>query len=333
MIDAAGLNNECDYYLAEMKLSGSKNLKGVRAEVYSTASKLGGFYFNRKEESIYYEDDDLIVKILFKDATECSKFVNQVDANLEYYSLMKDVFISRTFQRVPTINPTSVLKRDYKTTDESSQDYSIALTQFTHVTTMTHIDFLTETMMIENPSNEDFMGLKCYKCHLMSQTEFPQYKDNPNNSLWMSWSTHQRFDALHTIGDHRVPQFAISFKERSNVVEKIDDLDREKVSITIEFQDELILRVLSNRVKAGATVDIEKKTIVTDIFVENAEEFETFLTHKYKETQFMWTQKSPGDDVTSEQAHDLRRSARVAAKEIEEAKKAAAQMMGDMNKL
>ena len=67
------------------------------------------------------------------------------------------------------------------------------------------------------------------------------------------------------------------------------------------------------------------------MFVENAEEFETFLTHKYKETQFMWTQKSPGEDVTSEQAHDLRRSARVAAKE--NAKKAAEQMMGDMNKV
>lgn len=229
-----------------------------------------------------------------------------------------------------------MLKRDHnvKTTaaDESSQDYSIALTQFTHVTTMTQIDFLTETIMIENPSKEDFVGLKCYKCHLMSQTEFPQYKDNPNNLLWMGWSTHQRFDGLHTIiGDHCVPQFAISFKERSNVVEKIDDFDREKVSITIEFQDELILRVLGNKVKAGATVDIEKKSMVTDIFVENAEEFETFLTHKYKETQFMWTQKSPGDDVTPEQAHDLRRSARVAAKEI--AKKAAAQMMGNMNKV
>ena len=48
-----GLVNEDVFHCAEMRMIGSRQVKGVRAEVYSVAAKHGGFYYNSKKESIY----------------------------------------------------------------------------------------------------------------------------------------------------------------------------------------------------------------------------------------------------------------------------------------
>jgi hypothetical protein len=309
-----GLVNECVFHCAEMKMIGSKFVKGVRAEVYSVASKHGGFYNNSKDESIYYCGEDLVVKILFESSKECSQFVNELDSRLRYFPLLREVEISEPFKSVTaTLPQTNVLQRHYNSKDESSEECSIAITRCTHITSKTSIDFETELMMIEDPNNEDFYGLKCYNCHLMSQADYPEEKDNPNNSLWMSWPTHQRFDGLHTINEHRVPQFAISFVCRSNEIQTFDYIEREKVDIAVECADDGILGVLRNRIKSGMTVDEENKKIYTNVFVENAEDFERCLTHKYRETKFMWTKKNYGELVTEEEAHNLRRSARLQA--------------------
>jgi hypothetical protein len=298
-----------------MKLIGSKVVKGVRAEVYSVASKHGGFYNNRKEESIYYCGEDLVVKILFESSKECSQFVNELDSLLRFFPLLRQVDIKRPFEIVAAPLPQgNVLQRDYNSADESSEEFSIAITRCTHITSKTSIDFETELMMIEDPNHEDFYGLKCYNCHLMSQADHPEEKDNPNNSLWMSWPTHQRFDGLHTINEHRVPQFAISFVRRSNEIETFGHyLEREKVDIAVECADDGILGVLRNRIKSGMTVDEENKKIYTNVFVQDAEDFERCLTYKYRETKFMWTKKNHGELVTEEEAHNLRRSARLQA--------------------
>ena len=63
------------------------------------------------------------------------------------------------------------------------------------------------------------------------------------------------------------------------------------------------------------TVDEENKKIYTNVFAENAEDFERCLTHKYRETKFIWTKKNHGELVTEEEAHSLRRSARLQANE------------------
>jgi hypothetical protein len=302
------------FYCADMKTIGSKRVKGVRAEVYSVASKFGGFYYNSKEQSIFYSGDDLVIKILFESLRECAQFTNELDSRLRYFPLLSEVSINRSFDTViPTSQPTSILQRDYVSFEEDSEAFSIAITRYTHVTAKTTIDFETELMMIENSSHEDFYGLKCYKCHLMSQADFPEERDNPNNALWMSWPTHQRFDGLHTVNEHRVPQFAISFGGRSGEKQMFDFAERERVDITVECVDDGILGVLRNRMKSGSVVDETEKRIFTSVFVQDAVDFERCLTYKYNETKFMWTKRVRGELVTEAEAHNLRRSARIQA--------------------
>lgn len=302
------------YFLAQMVMVGSKNVKGVRAEVYAVASKYGGFYFHTKDQSIFYDGADLHVKILFESAKECGQFVNELDSHLRYIPLIQEVRLKDIFDKViDVLNPRNVLQRHYVSLEEDSEAYSVAITRYTHITARTTIDFETELVMIESPHHEDFYGLKCYKCHLMSQSDYPEEKDNPNNALWMSWPTHQRFDGLHTINEHLVPQFAISYVGRSNELQTFEFAERERVDIAIECVDDGILGVMRNRVKAGSEVDESTKKIFTYMFVEDAEDFCRCLTHKYNETKFMWTKYSRGAEVTEEDAHKLRRSARVEA--------------------
>lgn len=303
-----------NFYLAEMTMIGSKNVKGVRAEVYRVAAKGGGFYFHTKKESIFYAGDDLNVKIMFETGKECAQFVNDLDNSLRYFPLLRHVHITRPFQQIFNVaSPDSVLQRDYVTSEEDSEAYSVAITRYTHITAMTSIDFETELTMIESTLHEDFFGLKCYKCHLMSQSDYPEEKDNPNNALWMSWPTHQRFDGLRTINEHRVPQFAISYVGRSNVMETFEFKERERVEVAIECVDDGVLGIMRHRMKAGVQVDEVAKKIISYVFVEDAEDFRRCLTYKYNETKFMWTKHARGAVVTEQEAHNLRRSARVQA--------------------
>jgi hypothetical protein len=197
--------------------------------------------------------------------------------------------------------------------EEESEAYSLAITRCTHITGKATIDFETELMMVEDRNHDDFYQLKCYKCHLMSQSDHPEEKDNPNNVLWMSWSTHQRFDGLHTVDEHRVPQIAISYVDHSTEVQTLGCAERVRVNVAIECPDDGILAVMRNRVKEGCVVDESEKKIFTYLYVQDAEEFRRCLTHKYDETKLIWTKYPGGTEVTEEEAHKLRRSARLVA--------------------
>jgi hypothetical protein len=305
-------------YCAKVELVGSKVVKGVRALVYQIASKFGGFYSQRREESIYYDGNNLIVNILFSSREKCSVFVNELDANLRYYPLLsqENIHISELFEEVYlNEEPKAILMRHYNTNESESEAYSVAITRVTHITSKTLIDFETELVMIENPALNDFVGLECYRCHLMSQAEFPEEKDNLNNILWMSWALHQRFDGLNTTEKHKVPQIAISFIEGSDVPELFEGgLERYRVSIAVECPNDDILAVMRERIKPGSTVVEEEKKIRTYVFVEDPKDFERCLTYKYNETKFIWTKKAFGTPVTEQEAHILRRSSRLEAK-------------------
>eukprot|EP01038_Epipyxis_sp_PR26KG_P016621 gene16621-22711_t len=112
LLKAQGSSTITIFYCANALLVGSNLVKGVRALVYQTFSKIG----------------------------------------------------------VPLMEqPKSVLMRHYNSDESDSETYSVAITRITHVTGKNVIDLETELLMVENSSHEDFVGLECYRCHLMSQ--------------------------------------------------------------------------------------------------------------------------------------------------------------------
>jgi hypothetical protein len=293
----------------------SKLFKGIRSLVYEIAIDNVGFYNGKKEDTIFYVENDLHVAILFDNRAGCVRFVNQLSSRLRHFQLLDNFNFSHEFKILSLQDyPPNIFVGDYNSDDFSSQAYSITNTRVTHISNLTNISFETELQMIENPNHEDFVGLACYKCHLKSKAEFKQDIDNPNNCLWMSWSTHQRFDGLNTVGKHRVPQIAIKFISRTGFLETFENVfDREKVEIAIECPDDDVFGVMRNRVKPGSVVDEKSNTIMTWVFVENAAEFEQFLIYKYEETKFCWNRFPRNKELNNKEAHELRRSARIAA--------------------
>jgi hypothetical protein len=309
-----------------VELIGSKKVKGIRALVYQIAVKFGGFYVERIADSIYYQGDDLIINLLFSTAENCLQFENHLDENLQHYLLLglSHIHLARRYPeiRLPRFSPPNgVFVRDYNSKDSTSENYSIAITRVTHVTFKTTIEEETLLLMIEDPNHDDFIKLRCYCAHLLSQAEYPDEKENINNILWLSWATHQRFDGLNTGGDHMVPQIAISFikqvvDEEENIIHGSEQ--RYRVQIGIESPDPEVFAVMRLRVKPGSSFSADGKKILTDVFVQDVDKFKYCLTHKYEETHFIWKQSNvtPGEFVDSNRAHKLRRSARITAKKF-----------------
>lgn len=296
------------------QIKNSKFKKGIRAWVYEIASSFTAFYDGDKSTSIFYSNDDLCIRILFRTEDKCVDFLNKLDDNLAHFQLIEPM----QFDKMPEVvhvsaRPENIFRRDYNPADSDSENYSIAITRVTHVSGLTHLDRTTEFQMLESSNLEDFVGLEVYKCHLRSQSAFVEDKDNINNWLWMSWSFHQRFDGLNTVGKHRVPQIAIRFvRVVEGMMETEGDTEWFRVDVAIECPDADIFAVVRHRIKEGMIVDEQRKEVVTWVFVQDPVDFERCLTYKYEETHEIWKRKRRGEEVTEVEASLLRRSARIA---------------------
>jgi hypothetical protein len=302
------------FFRANAQIKNSKLRKGIRALVYEIATSCGASYDGDKSTSIFYNNNDLQIRILFSTRGKCAKFLNKLDDQLTYFQLAEPMDFDRIPEEVYLLtHPERIFRRDYISVDTDADNYSIDITRLTHLSRRGHIDRITEFQMVESPKLDDFVALSIYKCHLRSRSAFPEDRDNINNWLWMSWTFHRRFDGLNNIHIHQpqVPQIAIRFvKIVEGVVETEGDTEWYRVEVAIECLEAVLWDLMQRRIKDGMRVDPERREIVTWVFVQDPAEFNRCLTYKYEETHYIWQKKEPGEVVTEEEASDLRRSAR-----------------------
>jgi len=273
------------------------------------AANSSAFYSENELHSIFYDQDDLKINVLFSSLDGPSKFINVLIGHFDGFGFDQIVNFENKVDEItlPSEYCKFVLLRDYIKKESDSDDFSISDTVRTHDSTV-GISPDIELMMIENVRGDDFIQCKAFKCHLMGKTAFKEHKDNPNNILYMSWNTHQRFDGLNTTWEPFVPQIAIKFIEAGKIVSVPNSRDRVKVEICIECPNDEVLSIMQRRVKDGMRT--VKNCIFTWVFVENAQEFERFLTYKYTETHIIWKTHNRGTELTKTEAHNLRVSAR-----------------------
>lgn len=265
-----------------------------------------------KDISIHYKGDDLSVNLLFDNRNACGQFLSSLHEALKYYQFATEMDYIEQYQELTVAElPPLVLLMHYKTQDIDSDEVSVAVTVRNHISQFSGTTEEAVLLMAENPNLVDFVGLQPYRCHLINQSDYDHEKNNPNNILLMSWSLHQRFYGLKTIGTHLTPQIAISFVEKSNKIEYIGEFEIERVTISIESPDQKILDAVNTQMKAGSSYDRTLHRILMFVYVEDAEDFERCLTYKYTETQLVWKKKSIGAKVTEVEAHNLRRSVRL----------------------
>jgi hypothetical protein len=119
-----------EFHKVTITLPGSKLYKGICAHVYEAASTSAAFYNGDKEQSIFYDGNDLHVVILFESRAGCVSFVNNLDGFLRHFQLLEDIRFDPNFERLRLLDyPTSIFQRDYDPNESDSEAYSIAITR------------------------------------------------------------------------------------------------------------------------------------------------------------------------------------------------------------
>lgn len=298
---------------------------GWRSRIFVLASSCMAFYHVDKDQSIYYEGNDLVIKLLFESQRDCRQFHNDLFALHFRFSIVMPLSVIEDMREIHVnYKPSPVLANHYVTTDFDSPNHSMNAADYAVNSTAGSTDNLSvctlsdpyaKLHMIENPDHPFLRGLKMYRCHLESQASNKKQKLNQNNILYMSWPMHQRFDGLNLVGDkHLVPSVAFKFiKAESEIVEVVTGFpcQKHKVTFSIESNNDLaLLNAVGSTLKEGSEFNRESNCWTTFVHVDSYEEFKSFLDINYKIAKKLWEQNAPiGEDIENEQMQLLEQNA------------------------
>ena len=301
------------YYLMKATIKNSKTRNGWRSGVYTMCAKALGYYNVDKAQSIYYEGDDLHINILFSGADNCHALLNALYETRNQYYVGAEIVCERTFQQIDLLaQPSVILASDYVTEDFDSPAFTDRISFDDSASICSLSNPTAYLLMLENPEWGYLVGLDVYDCHLMSVSQYPEEKSNPNNILRLSWSLHQRFDGLKTQGRHMVPQIAIGFvcaeKQEQIQVSPGYTEPKYRVKVSIESPDQRVLEAAGSMLKVGSesNPDTDGK-LYSFVYVDSDTDFKRCLTVKYEETKALWERHSAGAEIPVEEMSHRKR--------------------------
>jgi serine/threonine protein kinase len=308
-------------------VSDSKSKSGWRARVFVLAAQCMAFYNVDMSQSVYYDGNDLIIKLLFDSSRDCRKFNEELHSLQYRFSLVMPLQIVEEMREVTVdYKPLPLQSFHYDTAQYDSpfhslgaSDYALRSVGGSHeeiLSVCTVSDPHTRLQMIENPDHPFLRGLKMYRCHIEAQASNKKQKTNKNNILHMSWPMHQRFDGLNSVGDkHMVPSIAFKFiKSEPEIIEVVQGYpwSKHKVTFSIEpyHNDVGLLEAVGATLKQGSSYDANNSVWITFVHVDSDSEFKTFLEIKYRITKQLWSQNIPvGEDIDNDAMEELERKA------------------------
>lgn len=270
------------------------------------ADECNGFYCSGGEpESIYYEESTLVLNVLFKSKDDARRFRSTLERRALNFCIISSVTVADKYEEVVLPAEANEIHATHYVHGESdSPQHSLAVSDYKsqvdegddEVTVCDASDAYHTLQMIENPNHPFLYGKDLYRCHLASQASNKKDKDNQNNLLILSWTTHQCFDGLNLVTkQHMVPSIAIQFVEFQGreTLEFTNGypFQKDKVAISVESPDSKVLESIGILLKAGNSV-VDGK-LHSYVHVDSWEEFKKFLTIKYMETTRLWEKHLP----------------------------------------
>jgi hypothetical protein len=310
------------------RITNSKGFRAWRAKTFVLADECNGFYCAGGEpESIYYEENTLVLNVLFKSEDDARRFRSTLERRALNFCIISSVTVSESYEEV--VLPTrarEIHATHYVHGESDSPQHSLAMSDYKsqvdedddEVTVCDASDAYHTLQMIENPNHPFLYGKDLYRCHLASQASNKQDKDNQNNLLILSWTTHQCFDGLNLVTkQHMVPSIAIQFFEFQGreTLEFTNGypFQKDKVAVTVESPDPKVLQSIGMLLKAGNSV-VDGK-LHSYVHVDSWEEFKKFLTIKYLETTRLWEKHLPiGSLLPEGEVVEMGRSKRIRKK-------------------
>jgi hypothetical protein len=265
-----------------------------------------------KGDGIYYVDDskDLTVQLFFKDERQAEDFQSVIMGIPFEYRKRKlpehilgdisvvDNGIVRVYGREADVHLVRIFEFQYAkldNDDEPSDDCDgESEMRESYISTV----YLTETVklqLVDNPNSSAMYRTTPEKCHLKSQSKYPQHAYNPNNIVFMSRFLHEHFDGINKI--NKAPTFLMKYISHNS----------ESISMVLDGKDVIVYETLVRFV--FKTVD-DKNTlcpffrpykVVNDVnielnlFFEDPAQFKIFCDHKEYKTLRFWAEVGEDD--------------------------------------
>ena len=191
-------------FKVEARLKGCKPYKGYRASIYSGAQKFLANYVTDANDSIFYEENDLVVCLLFKTEEAACHFQNELVEMKNNHIIASDMIeVTEQIGRVNYAQDTvfrRVFSAHYKSEDaESPECLTLADLVSIRSTDTEVFQFHIPEVAFQSLEKLDLVtpGTCLYRCHIAGKSKYPRYKDDPNNIIYASWDFHNHFDGLH----------------------------------------------------------------------------------------------------------------------------------------
>jgi hypothetical protein len=297
-------SNQFIYFKVSALITNSKFFHAWRAKTFVLADECNGFYCAGGEpESIYYDGNTLVLNVLFESTQNARRFRSALERKALWFRIISSVTVSENYEEVVLPARASEIRAIHYVHGESdSPQHSLAVSDYKsqadedddEVTVCDANDAYHSLQMIEDPNHPLLYGKDLYRCHLASQASNKKDKDNQNNLLILSWTTHQCFDGLNLVTkQHMVPSIAIQFVEFQGT-ETLEftngyPFKKDKVAISVESPDPKVLDGIGMLLKKGSSAMDGK--LRSYVHVDSSEEFKKFLTIKYSETKRLWDKK------------------------------------------
>jgi hypothetical protein len=92
--------NQFKYYKVSARITNSKSFRGWRAKAFVLADDCNGFYFGDESTTIYYENDDLSLAVLFKTKDEARKFRSTLEKRAFSFCIISSVLVNEVYEEV-----------------------------------------------------------------------------------------------------------------------------------------------------------------------------------------------------------------------------------------
>jgi len=272
--------------------------------VYKLAEKYHAELRPDSTDGVTYDADNLKVKLVFEDKRDCQDFQSTVrEIPLHYRKRSRnlpedDLMITDSVTEVKVQKSLiSSLKRvfynDYEPISDDPNRSALCDTasDFTDRSYVSDV-FVTDEVRLRlvDAETSAFMFLKKpEKCHLKSQSEFKETKNDPNNIVYLSRTLHEYFDGISQVDG--VPAFTISYVSHdpqviSRVCDGCTSLCVYETTVSVLFRTELIKTVLSPYFKDHK--DVTTKCIEFCLYFEEPEAFKEYAAFKASETRAKW---------------------------------------------
>jgi hypothetical protein len=316
--------NQFKYYKVSARITNSKSFRGWRAKAFVLADDCNGFYFGDESTTIYYENDDLSLAVLFKTKDEARKFRSTLEKRAFSFCIISSVLVNEVYEEVVLLSEAKEIRAThYVHGDSESPNHSLALSDYKSqaddesdaMSIADASDAYHTLQMIEDPNHPILYNRDLYRCHCESQASNKTERYNRNNMLILSWLTHQSFDGLNLVTkQHMVPSIAIGFikfEGRETLeLNKGYPLEKDRVTVSIESPDPKVLESVGLLLKKGSC--LEKGKLLSFVHVDDHKEFERFLTIKYNETISLWRRNlKVGSVLPENEVPPSRRSKRI----------------------